>query len=239
MSYNEHKQVLDNSSVVMYIRTSTQEQEPKNQIKACQAINKWGDYILLEEKQSAWQDFKERKEFNKLKDWIIAGKIKHLIVWDLDRVYRSRVKLVQFLELTKNYGCQIHSYNQAWLDNINKIPVPWNEIMYNTMIQIMGYIAEEESNKKSERIKAAIRKRDGKTVSYKGKRWGRKPHPKQFETRVMELYNKGFSLRKIREELKYWDRKGIPRKPSLGLVHKIVSKNRLENHNNNPVPNFR
>ena len=46
--------------------------------------------------------------------------------------------------------------------------------MWDFMIQQAGEEAEEESRKKSERVKLAVRNEDGVTKSYKGNKWGRK-----------------------------------------------------------------
>jgi len=40
--------------------------------------------------------------------------------------------------------------------------------MHDLMLNIMGWIAQDESDKKSKRVKAAIRKENGITKSYKG-----------------------------------------------------------------------
>ena len=83
------------SDTIIYIRTSTEEQHPENQLKDCKTLTK-EDYELIEDKQSAWKEEKERDGFNRVKKLIKSGKIKHFIVWDLDRIYRNRKKLQEF-----------------------------------------------------------------------------------------------------------------------------------------------
>jgi len=46
------------------------------------------------------------------------------------------------------------------LEEINKIPKPWNDIMFDLLLNIFGWIGEEESTKKSDRIKLSIRKKE-------------------------------------------------------------------------------
>ena len=45
---------------IIYLRTSTEEQNPENQLKDCLFINNFGEFVLFEEKQSAFKD-KDRK----------------------------------------------------------------------------------------------------------------------------------------------------------------------------------
>ena len=50
---------------IIHIRTSTEDQNPENQLKDCLSIYKeeWGEYKLFEEKQSAWKDNVTREVF--------------------------------------------------------------------------------------------------------------------------------------------------------------------------------
>ena len=137
---------------IVYIRTSTHDQHPENQLKDCLSINKWGEYSVYDEELSAWKDDFKREQFGAITDLIKKRKVTHLIVWDLDRLYRNRKKLIGFFQLCKVYKCKVHSFRQQWLEDINKMPEPWNEMMFDLMLQVMGWIAEDESNKKSERI---------------------------------------------------------------------------------------
>ena len=51
---------------IIYIRTSTEDQEPENQIESCKCLFK-EDYNLFQDKQSAYKDNKERKGFEAAK----------------------------------------------------------------------------------------------------------------------------------------------------------------------------
>jgi len=200
----------------IYIRTSTKEQEPENQLDACMQLNTWGAYEVFKDQQSAWKDNKERDDFNKLLALIKKGQVSHLIVWDLDRLYRNRLKLVEFFKLCKAYKCTIHSVRQAWLEDITKMPQPWNEIVFDLALNIMGWIGEEESSKKSDRVKKATRHVEGQTMSYKGNKWGRRGINKAKTTMLLEALARRprLSIRKIAEETKM----------SVGTVHKYISK---------------
>lgn len=211
--------------VAIYIRTSTTEQNPQNQLKDCLKINTHGHYQIYEDRQSAWKEGKERTKFEQVKQLIKKRKLKHLIVWDLDRIYRNRKNLVSFFELCKAFECKIHSVNQKWLSSINNMPNPWNEIVHDLMIQIMGWLAQDESDKKSKRVKAAIRKnKKGITISYKGNIWGRKKLSKIAKQKIIELYKQGISMRQISKTVTYVDRNKNYKKVSLGTVHKTITE---------------
>jgi len=77
---------------VVYLRTSTQEQNPLNQLRDCKTLVS-GDYEVVEEKQSAFKD-KDRPLFAEVKKQIQHRKINELICWDLDRLYRNRKNLL-------------------------------------------------------------------------------------------------------------------------------------------------
>lgn len=214
----------------IYLRTSTQEQNPENQLSDCLALLKKLNitvYEVIEDKTSGWKDV-ERKGFDKLYSDIIKGKIRIIVCWDLDRLYRNRKRLIKFFEICKIYKCKVYSFRQQWLEELNNMPEPFNEIMHSQMLQIMGWLAEEESNKKSDRTKSAVRWVEGKpTTSYKGNRWGRKPLSKKVIEKIIEYRKNGLSIREICEVVEYWDKNNNKKKVSVGTVHKILTKNHI------------
>jgi DNA invertase Pin-like site-specific DNA recombinase len=209
---------------VIYIRTSTDEQNPENQLSQIFTMrNSEDEPLILEDKVSAWKD-SDRLNFTKLIGIVKRSKTKNVYVWDLDRLYRNRLKLVEFFQLCKFKGVKIHSYRQLWLRDLNNAPSPWNDIMSDMMLQIMGWLAEEESSKKSERVKASIRKRNGVTVSHNGKRWGRKGLPTQTKNAIIEFHAQGFSIRKISELVKTTDKNKNMKNVSKSVVHKTIKE---------------
>lgn len=216
----------------VYIRTSTEDQNPENQIADIETIS-GKQYILYKDQQSAWKEDKERPDFERLLNEIKASNVSDLYVWDFDRLYRNRLRVVEFFKLCKAFKCNIHSYRQSWLESIYKIPSPWNEIVSELLIQIMGWMAQEESDKKSQRVKAAIREKDGVRVSYKGNKWGRKEIPITAQNEIIRLSDLGFTLRSIAAQITYTDSNNHPRHPSLGVVHKTILENRTKKDSQN------
>jgi len=215
-------------NTIIYIRTSTDEQEPENQIKSCQNLSN-EEYELFQDKQSAFTDKKDRAGFEQAKKLIKTRKIKHFIVWDLDRIYRNRKRLKEFFQFCKLYGCSIHSVNQQWLEQLHKMPEPFNEIMHELIFNLglrSGWLGEDESKKKSKRVKLAIRKVEGEpTRSYKGNKWGRKGISKRAIEEVIRL-SKTMSIREIAKQVYVWDKNKNKKLIGKSTVHKIIAENR-------------
>ncbi|HWY11347.1 MAG TPA: recombinase family protein [Bacteroidia bacterium] len=214
---------------VIYIRTSTSEQTPELQLRDILPIVN-GEYELFSETLSAWKENVKRPEFENVIKLIKTGKVKHLYAWDLDRLYRNRIKLKELFELAKLFGTTIHTANQQWLENIYKIPAPFNDIMSDLLINLFGWLGAEESKKKSERVKMSVRKDSkGVTRSHNGNRWGRKSFPKQTVTRVLELAKTGASVRQIAKQVNVYDKNKNERPISKSAVHKIIAENIAQN----------
>lgn len=212
---------------VIYNRTSTEDQNPENQLKDCKQLARdlgVEDYDIFEEQKSAWKE-EEREVFNKILQSIRKKEVKKLIIWDFDRLYRNRKKTMDFIRNYGKLGLKVHSFRQKWLEEINDIPSPWNEIMYDLMLQLVSWMAEDESQKKSERIRAAIRKTNrGKTVSYRGKIWGRKEIPLKIKKEILKLHEQGATYKEITQKIFYWDKSNNKKYVSKGFVHKTIKE---------------
>jgi DNA invertase Pin-like site-specific DNA recombinase len=208
---------------LMFIRTSTKEQSPGLQIadiaKSFSLIN----YDLIQETDSAYKTSAKRVEFEKVKKLIQAHKVSNLYVWDLDRLHRNRKRLIEFLALCKVYNTKIYSFNQQWMQAIQQMQQPFNEIMFDFMLSIMGWLAEDESAKKSSRVKMAVRRTDNGTISYKGAKWGRKPISQQAVAKIKEMYIAGKSIREIAKSVKVYDSNNNGRLISKSAVHKTIA----------------
>lgn len=204
-----------------YLRTSTEEQNPENQKADVLSIAP-RDVVVVLENQSAFKDeLKARPKFSEIRDGVIGGVVTEIYCWDLDRLYRNRKQLAELFELCRVKGCKIFSYRQLWMNQMNQVPEPWGEILQKFLVEVFGWIAEDESKKKGDRVKLSMRKRDGVTVSYKGNKWGRKSLPKQTRDKIILLHERGESIRSIQSQVERWVN-GNAVKVSRGAVHKIV-----------------
>ena len=210
----------------VYIRTSTDDQEPENQIREIETIS-GKDYLLFQDKQSAWKDNKEREEFERLRLIIKRSKGGDLYVWDWDRLFRNRKKLKEFFQFCAIYKCKIHSFRQIFFESFYEIPAPFDEIMQELFLNLLGWLAEDESVKKSARVKAAVRRVPGKaTVSHRGNKWGRKKI--NVDDKIIEAREAGKNMRQITEEVYYWDKSNHKKFVSLGYVSKIINQEKID-----------
>lgn len=226
----------------IYLRVSTDDknQNPENQLSDCKQIAPEGAIIVIEQSSGWKDDLTKRPEFARIVKEIKEGKVRSFITWDIDRLWRKRLKIVEFMYMCAAKGVINRSFRQQFLNDFDNIldNFPKDNSMYwmiedmvkdmkDRMIKIFGWIAEEESNKKSDRVKAAVRKKDGRTFSHNGKRWGRKSLPKQTINRVLELRfstDPPMSVRKIAEIVKTTDKNNNQKNISKSVVHKILAE---------------
>ena len=208
------------TNAAIYLRTSTKEQNPENQLKDCIAFcEKIGisEYEVFSEQKSAWRREKNRDVFDNLVKDLEKGRYAVLVVWRYDRIYRNMKKFTRFMEaMFMVHGVKIYSVKEEWItelwdivnsDVVDNLPSPFDEVIkdqfilhWRTMIKIAGKIGEDESAKRSERTKSAVRKnKKGETVSYKNNKWGR-PAKKLNKFEVIKKYlEPGMDLRKTAE----------------------------------------
>jgi len=204
---------------VIYLRTSTKEQNPENQKEECLRFAKNRGYEVLEVLQEELSGFKNiiRPNYEKVVQMARKGEIQAVIVWAMDRWVRNRDTLLEDVIILRNYGVKLHSVKEAWLEAIN-IEGSLGRTIQDFLLGLIGSIAEMESERKSERVKIAFK-------NHKGKKWGRpKVHTNKIKI-ILDLYNQGLSYREINK------RSGL----SIGAISKIINvhKNKLENKSNN------
>jgi DNA invertase Pin-like site-specific DNA recombinase len=204
---------------VIYLRTSTKEQNPENQKEECLRFAKNRGYEVLEVLQEELSGFKDiiRPNYEKVVQMARKGEIQAVIVWAMDRWVRNRDTLLEDVIILRNYGVKLHSVKEAWLEAIN-IEGPLGRTIQDFLLGLIGSIAEMESERKSERVKIAFK-------NHKGKKWGRpKVHTNKIKI-ILDLYNQGLSYREINKK------SGL----SIGAISKVlnVHKNKLENKSNN------
>ncbi len=213
---------------IIYLRTSTEDQEPENQKRECLKFAENRGYEVEEVLLEKLSGFKQvdRPKYEKIKEMARKGEIKAVIVWALDRWVRNRDTLLEDTTVLRNYGCKIHSVKESWLEAIN-IEGALGKTIQEFLLGLMGSMGEMESQRKSERVRLAIRKKDGITKSYKGNKWGRKNLSKQTITKILQLRldNPKISIRDIARQVIYYDKNNNAKNVSRSAVHKILSEN--------------
>ena len=226
---------------IIYNRVSTKEQNPELQIKECEELCKskgWEVIDRLQEEKSAFKDDSKREKFNQMLQRAQRGEFNHIVVWNMDRFSRQPeeevLKLVKKLNLM--YGVDVNSVNgDVWselVQSISKIKEQGfigeaiSEFLEKIIRGLEFQRANRESQVKSERVKLAVRKQEGKpTRSYKGKKWGRKSiNSDRLKEKINGLRSQGLSIREIlkHEEVYYYDKNKNRKKPSLATIHSYL-----------------
>jgi len=141
--------------VAVYLRTSTQEQHPENQLPAletfCQSRG-WDIKGIYSEQESAWREGHQRELARLLSD-LRSGKSKFdiLLVWALDRLSRQgAASILNLVNGLRVYGVKVVSLQESWTE----LPGELGEVLF----AIAGWVARMESERRSERTKAGLQR---------------------------------------------------------------------------------
>ena len=232
---------IEMNKSIIYIRTSTKEQNPELQRQECIDFSTRMGLDLIEvvsEQSSAYKIDKKRPKWESLVERAKKEKLS-IVLWKYDRAFRNREEFFKFIKVMfEVYGVKVYSVTEPsilsfWemMDKSHSDNPIFNELlngifkaMWDFMIQQAGEQAEEESKKKSDRVKLAVRKEDGVTKSYKGNKWGYHSLSKEVDKNIIRLFKEGKTYRNICKEVFYWDKSRNKRFVSIGYISKIVSR---------------
>lgn len=189
------------NKAAIYIRVSSEKQTVENQEPPCRDYCKKNKYevygVFVDEAKSAYHNIK-RKQHEKVLELVRKKEIQHIVVWALDRWTRRGPKeLKDSIDYLSVYNVQLHSVQEIWLDTIN-IPGIGN-VVKDFLVGIVGWIAHEESLRKSERVKAS--KKYQKAL--KKKTVGRPKIPNHVKKTILELLNEGKTYSYISKNVTY------------------------------------
>lgn len=159
--------------VAIYCRVSTDEQKLENQMPALEAWCKSNNAEIARiysENDTAWK-LNHQAELARLLDDIRSGRYKYdcLLVWSLDRLTRQGIiSMITLVNSLKAYGVRVISISEPFTQADPAIA----ELMYS----VFAWIAKQESQHRSERIKAGMarKKKNGEKV---GRPKGAKDNP--------------------------------------------------------------
>lgn len=169
-----------------YLRVSTREQDPENQIQALEEfaqLRGWEITQVYQEQESAWKAG-HQKELSRLLNGCRNGRHKFdvVLVWALDRLSREgAAAILNLVDTFKAYSVRVISYQEPWTE----APGAIGEILY----AIAGWVAKMESERRSERTIAGLEraKREGKKL---GRRKGSKDREPRKRTGYLLRYAK-------------------------------------------------
>jgi DNA invertase Pin-like site-specific DNA recombinase len=150
---------------VIYARVSTDKQDAGNQIPDMQALALRRGFEVVEtytEQETAWKAGHQAELARLLKD-ARRRRFDVVIVWALDRLCRQGgTAMTVLINSFNQYGVGVISHQEAWMDTTG----PFREVL----ICFIGWMAQFESQRRSERTKAGLKNTLAKGVTKKGKR---------------------------------------------------------------------
>jgi putative DNA-invertase from lambdoid prophage Rac len=154
------------TNAAMWLRVSTGHQDTDNQVPDVERFAAHHGHAITaryEVSESAWNGGKDGGEYKRtLKqalDDAHAGKFSVLIVWALDRITREGAEgALRIIRQFRERGCIVVSVKESWLNGAPEIQ--------DVLVAFAGWMAQQESARRSERIKAGLERRraEGKPV---------------------------------------------------------------------------
>ena len=184
---------------VIFCRVSTLIQDTERQTAELNDYaNKMGYNLVavFEEQISGAKKNKDRPELMKLIALIDEGKVNKVLVWELSRLGRNVVEILQVIELFKEKKVSLFIKNFN-LETLNEDLTPNPLSMF--MIQILLSVAEMERVSIRQRMYSGYLKHrnDGKTVGRKKGVYETKEKLLEKHKEVVKLLKKGLSVRNI------------------------------------------
>ena len=148
--------------LALYARVSTRDkdQNPDTQLLPLReyAQNQEGTVVTEYVDYAPATDLSHRTAWRRLMDDARLHQIDVILVWRMDRAFRSVLHAAQTLEQLKHWGVGLKSHQEAWLDTTS----PMGEMMYYITIAY----AQLERNLIAERVKAGMDRaqREGKAL---------------------------------------------------------------------------
>lgn len=142
-----------------WLRVSTGEQDSANQEPDIARFVEHRGYTVVERFQvadSAWKGGKTggqyRAELDRALKAAHAGRFGVLVVWSLDRLSREGAEgTLRILRQFRERGVTVASVQEPWLSGVPEIT--------DVLVAFAGWVAERESARRSERVKAGLARR--------------------------------------------------------------------------------
>ena len=138
---------------VIYLRVSTANQNPENQLRELEAYATAQNFniveIITDKGVSGSKSAKERAGLDKVLKMAHQKKYDILLFWSLDRLSREgTVKTLGYLQTLTDNGIDYHSYTEQYLSSLGAFS--------DVVVSLLATIAKQERIRISERVKAGL-----------------------------------------------------------------------------------
>lgn len=176
-------------TAALWARTSTTEQRPENQTAE---LLRWaaarelavapGQVYVIED--SAWASGNGKgAEFDRQREALIdacrLGQVRVVLIWAIDRLSRKGIEdTLATMRRIYETGADIWSHEEPWL-------VTTDPLMRQLLVSFMAWIAQQESVRRSDRVKIGLARAEAEDPSF---RRGRQPGAKDRKPRKRAGY---------------------------------------------------
>ena len=208
------------NDVAIYIRVSNTEQTEESQRQPCIDYCKEHGWNIIkvysDHAKSAYKNVR-RPQYEKVLASVRQKSIDHIVVWSLDRwCRRGPRELRSTIDYLASYGVQLHSVKEQWIESIN-MPGSLGQTFKDFMIGIVGWLAEQESTRKSERVKESLKYQR----ALKKGNVGRPALPDEVKKRIAVLLKQGRSYSNIRKEVTYEGKYNRVHRVSVATINAV------------------
>lgn len=144
------------------VSTSDKDQDPETQLVPLREFARAQEWVVCGEfiDRAPATDLRGRTAWRDLLDRGARRQTDLVLVWKLDRAFRSVVHASTTLEQLRRWGVGLRSYTEAWLDTSGASP--WGDLLFN----VLASFAQFERALIAERVRAGMdrARRQGKHV---------------------------------------------------------------------------
>lgn len=138
-------------AIAARVSTRDRDQDPETQLRPLrehveqlEGVDLVGEFV----DRAAAEDLRGRREWRRLLELARRRKVDLIVVWRLDRAFRSVLDGAQTLAQLRTYGCGLRSLQEPWIDTTT----PIGEAMYYITLAW----AQLEKRTLSERVRAGM-----------------------------------------------------------------------------------
>jgi DNA invertase Pin-like site-specific DNA recombinase len=143
----------------IWLRVSTDEQDSANQIAAVERFCAAHNLEIVKRYQlddSAWNGGKDggvyQRTLKQALDDAWRGEFKAIVIWALDRITRAGAEdTLRLVRVFDERGATLLSVEEPWLNTTSEVK--------DVLVAFAGWVAQQESRRRSQRVKASVEKR--------------------------------------------------------------------------------